>query len=91
MVHLGIVLLVKLNGAEEWLPAHLRFVPEGWWNWPLEYSIELEVKMFSDLSTLHSIFNDSYFLFIFTVDCKQRKSEMRFLFTFEKIKSLLNG
>ena len=31
---LGADLLVKLNGPKEWLPAHLRFAPVGWWNWP---------------------------------------------------------
>ncbi len=35
MVKLGAVLLVKMNGAEECLSAHLRFAPEGWWNRPL--------------------------------------------------------
>jgi hypothetical protein len=37
MVKLDAVLLVKLNSAEEYLPVHLRFAPEGWWNWPQVY------------------------------------------------------
>ncbi len=37
LTKLGVVLLVKLNGAEECLLVLLRFAPLGWWNWPLEW------------------------------------------------------
>jgi hypothetical protein len=30
MVKLSVILLVKLNSAEEYLQPHLRFAPEGW-------------------------------------------------------------
>ncbi len=33
--YLGVILLVNLNGVEEYLVAHLRFAPGGWWNWPI--------------------------------------------------------
>jgi len=33
MVELGIALLVKLKGTKQWLPTHLRFTSQGWWNW----------------------------------------------------------
>ncbi len=26
---------IMTAGTKEWLLAHLRFAPEGWWNWPL--------------------------------------------------------